>query len=513
MALSNNKQLFINLFASFIAFAVNLGINFFLTPFIVKHLGREAYGFVGLSTNIIGYLQLITIALNSMAGRFVMIEYTRGKYKEANQYFSSVFYSNLFLGAVCLLLSVALVIKLDTFFDIPPRLISDVKCLFILLTCNMLIGLLTNVYAISTFIKNRLELTSIRGIVSNLIRGVLVLLMFSIFVPHIWYIGLIGLICTVYVSYTNIGFTRKLTPELHIKRIYFNLNRVLELIKVGVWNVLNKLNITLEQGLDLVIANVFLSASMMGFFALTKSVPTLILSIAQTIAGVFAPMLTKYYALGQTDNLIRELRKSIRILGALCNIPIVFLYVFGASFYMLWLPNQDASKLQALTILGSFEMIVALPIESLWNIFTITNKLKYSTLCMTLTSVLTFCTVLLFMLFVDSLEARVIVLACSRSFWGFLRTLLFLPLYGSYCLGIKKTVFYKPILKSVISFLIMMAICYIYKSAVTITSWGSLILSLVFTGIIGIISGWILVFTKNDRNYILQYVQAKVQNH
>ena len=43
-----NKQLAINMLAQVVVFLVQMGINFLLTPFIVKSLGVEAYGFVGL---------------------------------------------------------------------------------------------------------------------------------------------------------------------------------------------------------------------------------------------------------------------------------------------------------------------------------------------------------------------------------------------------------------------------------------------------------------------------------
>ena len=39
----------INLISSIVVFIVSMGINFFLTPYILKSLGNEAYGFVGLA--------------------------------------------------------------------------------------------------------------------------------------------------------------------------------------------------------------------------------------------------------------------------------------------------------------------------------------------------------------------------------------------------------------------------------------------------------------------------------
>ena len=97
MARGENKQIAINMFAQIAVFGIQFCISFFLTPFIVRTLGVEAYGFVGLSNNIIGYMQVVTVALNSMAARFISIEYHNGNFQKANQYFSSVFYANSIL--------------------------------------------------------------------------------------------------------------------------------------------------------------------------------------------------------------------------------------------------------------------------------------------------------------------------------------------------------------------------------------------------------------------------------
>lgn len=70
---SKNNQLAINKTASMLTSVVGLGIQFFLTPYIVKSLGADAYGFIGLSSNILSYTGLITIALNSMASRFEIL--------------------------------------------------------------------------------------------------------------------------------------------------------------------------------------------------------------------------------------------------------------------------------------------------------------------------------------------------------------------------------------------------------------------------------------------------------
>ena len=87
----NTRQLAINMICSVIAFALNLGIGFFITPYITSQFGAEAYGFVTLANDVANYASLFTIALNSMASRFLMLERVRKNYKEEQQYFSSIF--------------------------------------------------------------------------------------------------------------------------------------------------------------------------------------------------------------------------------------------------------------------------------------------------------------------------------------------------------------------------------------------------------------------------------------
>lgn len=65
---STHRQMAVNMLSGICVFALNLCVSFFLTPFIVGKLGTAAYGFIGLSNNIIGYSGLLTIAVNSMAG-------------------------------------------------------------------------------------------------------------------------------------------------------------------------------------------------------------------------------------------------------------------------------------------------------------------------------------------------------------------------------------------------------------------------------------------------------------
>ena len=80
------KQSAINLLAQIVMFGVNLCISFFLVPYITEVIGVDAYGFVGLANDFVSYSQIVTVAINSMASRFITIKIHEGDKEEANKF-------------------------------------------------------------------------------------------------------------------------------------------------------------------------------------------------------------------------------------------------------------------------------------------------------------------------------------------------------------------------------------------------------------------------------------------
>lgn len=111
--MNKNKQFVINLIASLVNFVVNMGIGFAITPFIVSRVGAEAYGFTGLANTMVGYATLFTIALNSVAGRFITVAYHQGDRRKADAYFSSALAADLVMILVPTAIAVPLIINLE----------------------------------------------------------------------------------------------------------------------------------------------------------------------------------------------------------------------------------------------------------------------------------------------------------------------------------------------------------------------------------------------------------------
>lgn len=495
----SNKRLAINMLATFTTFAVGMGISFFLSPFIVRTLGRAAYGFVGLSYNITSYTSLLTVALNAMAGRFVAIAYMKGNKEEANEYFSSVFFSNIILAIVIAVISVVVVYFVNILFSVPDNLLFDVRALLSLMFLNTIVGLITSIFGVATFITNRLDLSSIRNIIGNVINAVCVVLLFCLFIPHVWYIGLAALICTMYTSSANWILKRRLTPDLNVSISLFRWEKVWELVKSGIWNVIGKFNNILSSGLDLLYANIFVGAASMGTLSISKAISSIALGLFGSISGIFSPELTSLYAQNKIGELAYELKKTIRILSCFSTPILCGLFVLSGDFFKLWMPTQDSNQLWLLSSLGISSYMITLPEEGLWNIFTITNKLKYSNLTLLAESLIDFSCVMLAMFLVKDSETKLVIIAAISSIWAFVRNATFLPMYGAHCLHQKLTTFYSPVLRSILSLAISLVICFVFRHFLVLNSWISLILAAIVIATIAFSINFVLVLTHSDK--------------
>ena len=108
----HNKRLAINMIASLFSFIISMGIIFILSQYIINTVGSEAYGFVNLANNFVSYGQLITLALNSMASRFITIRIHKGDEIGANKYFTSVIIVNIITSIILCIPSIYIIYNL-----------------------------------------------------------------------------------------------------------------------------------------------------------------------------------------------------------------------------------------------------------------------------------------------------------------------------------------------------------------------------------------------------------------
>lgn len=514
--MSNNKRTIINVVCSMFVLLTNVAISFWLSPYIVEHIGVEANGFVTLANNFVTYAQLIVTALNSMAARFIAIAYVKKDYKKANLYYNSVFWGNLIIVAVLIIPAIVCIAKLESLVNVPNDILLDVKILFSFVFLNFFISTGLPNWDCGTFVTNRLERTYIPQMLTSILRCIIIFTTLTILLPKVYYIGIATIISNILLLICNYYNTRKLTPELKIKlfpdKILYSGKAIKELVGAGIWNSVSNVGNMLLSGLDLIICNVFLGATQMGVISLTKIVPNAIGQLSSSIQNAFAPELTINYAQDNREALLKNLNRAMKLTSIILVVPIAVFIVLGKEFFSLWVPSQDASLLQILSILAIFGYMFTSGTLILFNVFQTVNKVKSNAIAMIISGIFSVVITIIIAKFTDY---GIYAVAGVSSICNFIRNMVFtLPATAKY-LGFKWNIFYKQVFISFFSTISLIIIGSFVKkileSYFAINSWAGFIFAGAIIAIIDILINIFIILNKDERKYLMNKIKSKLK--
>lgn len=506
---SSSFNTYINIITSVGVMVVNLFISFWLSPYIIRTIGVEANGFVSLANNFVTYANLIVTALNAMAARFITISYIQGDYKKANIYYNSVFWGNLIIVVVLLLPAAYLIVRLENFIDVPSDILVDVKILFSLVFLPFFVRTGAPNWDCGTYITNRMDLSYIPNMATSVLRCVLLVGMFTMWTPHVWYVSLtstlIGFITLGIAGY----YTHKLTPELRVKlkNPIWSWKAIKELVGAGIWSAISNGGYMLLNGLDLLVCNVYIGSTAMGILSLSKTLPSILIQLSDSIRGAFGPELTISFAKGDKENIFKCINRAMKITSVVVSIPAAGLAVMGDAFYALWVPNQDAQLLQTLTILAILSYLVNSGIVILFNVFSTVNKVKYNSLAMIISGICSFAISLLMIYYTD---LDIYAVAGVSSIITICKNLVFTVPMAAKLLGYKWYRFYPQVGISVLCTSLTILAGIIVRQFMSVDSWVMFFLTCCIIGALGLGLDLMIVLSKEERVYFKSIVKRKL---
>lgn len=505
--MDSKKRFVTNMVAQILSFVINLGINFFLSKYVVEVIGQEVYGFVGLANNFTSYVQVFTVAFNAMLNRYVTVKMAQNKYKEARRYFSTITICNLVISCALFIPSVLLCCFLEYVIEVPAVYASDVKLLWLFIFVAFLVTLATNTFQTCFFATNRLDLSAKRSLENYLLRAVLLCGLFAVFSPHIWYVGLASLICAVFLAALNMYYKKKLTPQLKVHKSDFSFSIVKELFGIGIWNSVNQLSQLLLTGFDLLVTNLFIGSAEMGLLSIAKVIPTQLLAFVGMVSNVFAPRMTIAYAKDDGNGFLEETKFSMKICGLLCSVPIIGFIVFGQSFIRLWmtsLSDEEVFQVQILSVLTLLPTLLSIYVYPLYNVNTITCKLKIPVLVSVGIGISSLGIVYVLL---STTNLGVYAVAGVSSVLLMFRVLLFVPMYAAHNLKMKLLTFYPTLIRGIVSGMVVYGSFSLIANLFAIDSWLKLFGIVVIAGTFGYICVFALIFSKKERKEMIYIIK------
>lgn len=482
-------------------------VTMFLTSYITENIGIEAYGFVSIAKTVVNYGGIITIALTSFVVRYITIYYYRNEIDEAQSYYVSSINASLVL---CLMLTVVfsqIVANLELLIVIPDYLITTVKLLFVTVFAAFLFNTLSTPFSVGFYTKNRLDLSGIIKIISYISEIIVLLLMFKLFQPTLWFVGLGSLAASTTVLLGNILANKKLAPDFHYDKSLHSNKKVKTLIGNGFWNSVNQLGNTLNSGLDLLVSNAMLTGIQTGQIAIAKSIGAVFITLSGIIFQPLQPELLRTYSEGVNNGFLIQLKKAMKLCGFFGSLVFSGFWGLGWLFYKLWLPSQDAKLLHVLTLITVFTFIMDLFLQPLYYVNTLTVKNKIPCFVTISGGILNVAGMIFFIKYT---KMGVYSVPITTAVIMFCINFFFNPMYASWCLKISKTYFYPLVFRHLFATFAMCVAFWVINKLINPYSWMGLIICALLMVCIGTFIYFSITFNKDDRIALISKIKQKL---
>lgn len=497
---NSNKRLFINLSANIVSYSVNILIAFVLTPYLINTLGKEAYSFYPIANNFVSYMGILTVALNSMCGRFVTVSIVKNEMDDAKRYVSSVLFSNIVMGLFLTIPMITIIVFIDKILNVPVNIVVSVRFLFCFVFASMLVHLLSSVFGIATFVRNRIDLRSVMQLISGIIKIFLFYTLFKFFTPTIVYVGVVAFVVAVSEFLFQMFYFKKLLPGIRITTKYFSLKHVRKVLSSGCWNSINSIGNLLLVSSSLIMANILYGAASGGIYSIVSTVPLFINGVISMLVGVFSPSITFSFAEGHKQKLVHVVEKSQSIVGLFsCSVIAVFVCL-SKDFFKLWTPLEDANQL---FILSSITIMPHFFIGCLWpitNLNVAANKVAKPAIVQ---FVLGFLNVFLVVFFSTMFQTGIMTICIICSLLTIMLVLGFMPVYAAHYLHVSYFTFYKVVLKMLVGTVVAMTIMFYVKNWFVLDDWLNLLSVSAIMGIVTLCINFMFMFNRDTRNKII----------
>ena len=505
---TSTKRVAVNMIFGIAAFILNLGINFFITPYITEKFGSEAYGFVKLANDFANYASILSIALNSMASRFIMLETTRGNMEEANKYYSSVTLANMILAGILVVPSGICVCFANQFLEIPKFLLVEVQITFAITFGNFLLNLVFSTFGNCYYLANRLDMGSVGNVLTNVLKSISIIVLFIAFTPRISYVAVGTLISSIIAVLYNVYFTRKLTPRMSFSIKKFEKRKILEVLSSGVWNSITRLSQIFSSGLDLLITNLFIGATEMGYLSLAKTIPNLLVGFNASVANSFGPNIMILYAKDDMEGLQKTAKQAMKFMCLLVSLPNAVLISMGVEFFELWVPGEPATLINVLSVLTIINSCITGPMQPLYQIFTITNKIRQSSIVMI---VYGFVSVVVTFICLQTTSLGLYAVVIVSLVGSIIVALGYHLPHAAKYIGLPWHTFFPEIMKSIVSLAAVCMIGFGVNGLLALNTWWMWFFGAIVTSILGLIFNFCWILNREEKRLLISIVKGKLK--
>ncbi|MDQ3815296.1 MAG: flippase, partial [Armatimonadota bacterium] len=337
-------QIIRNVLMNWLSFAATIVTGFFMSPFLVRHLGDSHYGVWILLGSLVGYLGLLDFGIHPSIVKRVAEFRARGDQEAINRLVTGGLAVFTVLSIVSLALTGALAIFFNDLFHTPVA-DNTIAILVLIVGLNFAINLPASVF-----------IGVLRGYQRyDLDAAVTSFVILSRCVFIIWFIlqgyGLLALaILTFAFDMARLVYlihrVFRINSDIHVAREHLDWQETRQLLGYSSHFFLITLGTQLNFVTDSIVIGLFLPTASVTLYFIANRLVTYLRDLVVEMTGVLMPAISDLHA-SQDDTRVRELHVISTKYTLLISLPVAaILLIMGDTFIALWIgPGYQTSAL------------------------------------------------------------------------------------------------------------------------------------------------------------------------
>ncbi|MFI5248260.1 MAG: oligosaccharide flippase family protein, partial [Nitrospirales bacterium] len=324
---------------NWVALALSFVVTFFLSPFVVHHLGNTAYGVWTLVVSVTSYMRLLDLGLRGAVTRFVARDQAKGNHEGASQMVSAALWLRQWIGLLILVLSIILAAGINHFFNVPHEMRTAASQAIIVSGLTVVATLLSGVFAGVLAAMHRFDAISGVSVLQIIMRalGVVWLLRSG---HGILALAVLELVIAVVPNLLLVWNCFRIYPELRVSLRFPRQNALREIWTHTSYIIVIHICGQIIYYTDNIVVGSCISVAAVTLFAIGGSIAEYLRQILGSITPTFMPLASRFDATGDRDQLRRLLIQGTR-LALLAVLPVqMALLIRGRSFIGLWMGQQ-----------------------------------------------------------------------------------------------------------------------------------------------------------------------------
>jgi O-antigen/teichoic acid export membrane protein len=327
--------LFKNVGSSWFALGVNIVVGILLSPYILHHLGDDAFGLWVLIFSITGYYGLFDLGIRSSIVRYVATYSAIHDNEELNRLISTALLTYSGIGAIAILITLTGSYYLSSIFPkIEPDFLYTARLLFLIVGSAVALGFPVGIFGGVLEGLQRFYLLNFTSISATLLRAILIV----VALRHGYGLLTVALVTVSMPLISGMVNAIVVFGILPLRLRFNNVNRD-SLRRIATYSSSTFIIIVaarLRFKTDAMVIGTFLSSAAITYFTIGSRLVDYAGDVVSGLAQVFVPMSSKSDATGDLAGLRRIFVAGNRACALIIFPMAAILIILGKSVIEAW---------------------------------------------------------------------------------------------------------------------------------------------------------------------------------